>query len=79
MPVLHEPVRLFVESEVSVSEAERSHLAIDERLKLGRAPSDSVVLGEVGPVTFTSERDPLVIRYVLSALLAINLGQRPDY
>ena len=78
MPVLHEPVRLFIESEVSVSEAERSHMAIDERLKLGRASSDSVVLAEVGPVAFTSERDPLLIRDVLSALLAIDLGQRPN-
>jgi len=79
MPVVHEPVRLLIESEVSVSEAERSHTTIDERLKLGRAPSDSVVLGEVGPVAFTSERDPLLIRYVLSALRAIDLGQRPNY
>ena len=43
MPVLHEPVRLFIESKVSVSEAERSHMAIDGGLKLGRASSDSVV------------------------------------
>jgi hypothetical protein len=52
--ILYEPRCLVIEAEVAVGEAKRSHLAVDQSLKLGGAPSDPVVLRQLSPAAFAS-------------------------
>ena len=54
MAILYEPRCLVIEAEVAVGEAKRSHLAVDQSLKLGGAPSDPVVLRQLSPAAFAS-------------------------